>query len=354
MAPLLSLGVASAAAGQPTLNLQKVNGTIVAKGSHFPSKAKVQVVASLDTMSGSATVPTNTLGKFTVVISVKGGAANAIDRVKVRASTGRVARTASRSTIGASKAPAIPTTRAARATLVTAPKDMGASDPRTVLFNLSNDERRKAGLRTLVRNDCLMTEAQAWTVHMQQVNKLFHSSMATLLRTCVKRSVGENVAVGGSTPEETIRMWMNSPGHSRSHLPSRHSRGVRRQGADAPHTRNTDQLPPLARASRSPSRLPTHRQGIEKQPRPPPQKCPAAGPWPSAKCARKPDSETAPPTKRRIHVTAMEPADMLPIGKQQRVTFAPEDGAKFVQPLVYGSDERLSMYHAPWQQQRRG
>src|SRR5439155_11168720 len=74
--------------------------------------------------------------------------------------------------------------------------------------------------------------------------------------------------------------------------------------------------------------------------------CPAAGGAPCAACELKPDSLTKAPTKTRIPVTDELRANPPQICRQQSATFPPEAGAKFLQPLLHGSDEWARTYGA--------
>lgn len=74
-------------------------------------------------------------------------------------------------------------------------------------------------------------------------------------------------------------------------------------------------------------------------------RCPASNPAPVARCDLKPAS-VRPGTqgRLRIPVTAAVTAHPPTICTQQSVTVPPEAGAKFAQPLLYGSDEWHAVY----------
>jgi hypothetical protein len=74
-------------------------------------------------------------------------------------------------------------------------------------------------------------------------------------------------------------------------------------------------------------------------------RCPASDPSPVARCDLKPTS-VRPSTqgRLRIPVTAAVTDHPPPICTQQSVTVPPEAGAKFAQPLLYGSDEWQATY----------
>ncbi|PZO35894.1 MAG: CAP domain-containing protein [Pseudanabaena frigida] len=90
----------------------------------------------------------------------------------------------------------------------------------TELLKLTNQERRKAGLAPLRLSSQLSRAAQLHSTDMANNNYFSHtgrngSSMADRTKaTGYKYSfLGENLAAGRSTPEGTIRQWMNSAGH---------------------------------------------------------------------------------------------------------------------------------------------
>lgn len=97
------------------------------------------------------------------------------------------------------------------------------SDTATRIFDLTNAERRKAGLRPLARSSCLTASAQKWSERMSTEGRLRHSDLRSWMRTCNLRMAGENVAMGGRTAERTVQMWMNSPGHRANILNPRYT-----------------------------------------------------------------------------------------------------------------------------------
>ncbi|WP_434685139.1 CAP domain-containing protein [Pseudanabaena minima] len=90
----------------------------------------------------------------------------------------------------------------------------------TELLKLTNLERKKVGLSPLKLSPQLTKAAQFHAVDMARNNYFSHtglngSSMVDRAKgTGYKYSaLGENIAAGKSTPEGTIRQWMNSSGH---------------------------------------------------------------------------------------------------------------------------------------------
>lgn len=113
------------------------------------------------------------------------------------------------------------TTRSVRSTDPTPAADAAPAaqtDTATEIFNLTNREREKAGLPPLRRNDCLTRSAQSWSERMSSEQRMYHSNLGTWMRSCSLRSVGENVAYGARTPEQTVKMWMESPEHRKNIL----------------------------------------------------------------------------------------------------------------------------------------
>jgi hypothetical protein len=74
-------------------------------------------------------------------------------------------------------------------------------------------------------------------------------------------------------------------------------------------------------------------------------RCPASNPAPVARCDLKPTS-VRPSTQGRVRIRVTAAASAHPpiICSQQSVTVPPEAGAKFAQPLLYGSDEWQAAY----------
>lgn len=94
------------------------------------------------------------------------------------------------------------------------------------LVYLHNDAREKGGMlqeiKPLLKNDKLMKYAQEWAEHMASRGRMYHSSMRDIMRLGFSMA-GENIAYGQKSPEEVMRVWMNSPGHRSNILSSRYS-----------------------------------------------------------------------------------------------------------------------------------
>ena len=78
---------------------------------------------------------------------------------------------------------------------------------------LTNVQRSSHGLRPLSFSTCADGFANRWAGSLAAAGTLSHQSMGAILDSCRARSVGENVAYGNVSPEEMVRMWMDSPGH---------------------------------------------------------------------------------------------------------------------------------------------
>jgi len=98
------------------------------------------------------------------------------------------------------------------------------------LLRLTNGERRKAGLAPLRLSSQLTRAAQSHAVDMARNNYFSHTGLnGSSLGDRSKstgykfRLVGENLAAGKTTPEATIRQWMNSSGHRANILNGRFS-----------------------------------------------------------------------------------------------------------------------------------
>lgn len=114
-------------------------------------------------------------------------------------------------------------TRGATAEASTDTATAAQGDIAAKIFELTNAERAKAGLAPLRRHDCLDQAAQNWSNRMSSEGRMYHSDLGTWMRGCSLGSAGENVAYGGRSAEETVRMWMNSPGHRANILSPKYS-----------------------------------------------------------------------------------------------------------------------------------
>ena len=93
------------------------------------------------------------------------------------------------------------------------------------LLQLTNEQRRRAGLQPLRLSSKLGQAAQSHAQDMARNNIFSHTgSNGSTMVDRVKKvgysysTIGENIAAGGATPAATIQQWMNSPGHRRNIL----------------------------------------------------------------------------------------------------------------------------------------
>jgi len=93
------------------------------------------------------------------------------------------------------------------------------------VIDLTNEERRKAGLPALKADAELSKVAQRKSEDMQQNNYFSHTSPTygspfDMMRDfgISFKTAGENIAKGQRTPQEVVNAWMNSPGHRKNIL----------------------------------------------------------------------------------------------------------------------------------------
>jgi uncharacterized protein YkwD len=92
-----------------------------------------------------------------------------------------------------------------------------------ILIDLHNEARISRWLwksKPLEKNSFLMNYAQQWSNKMAHKNKLFHSDMKDIMELGFSM-VAENIAYGATSPEEVMKMWMNSSGHRSNILNSK-------------------------------------------------------------------------------------------------------------------------------------
>lgn len=85
----------------------------------------------------------------------------------------------------------------------------------TEVLRLVNVERTRRGLAPLQMHDDLLITARIKAGEMVKYEYYGHGSPSGLPDEVVKRyyNIGENIAMGQTSPEEVVRDWMNSPGH---------------------------------------------------------------------------------------------------------------------------------------------
>ena len=96
------------------------------------------------------------------------------------------------------------------------------------VLDLTNKERKDAGLKALTANEKLFKAARAHSENMAKKDELNHTldgkgpSERLADSGYGFRSLGENCAAGQRTPAEAITSWMNSEGH-KANLLSEHA-----------------------------------------------------------------------------------------------------------------------------------
>ena len=89
------------------------------------------------------------------------------------------------------------------------------------ILDLVNEERVKAGVKSLTLNSRLTTAAATYAVNMATEDFFSHfdpdqkTSPADRIHNVGYswQRCGENIAAGNSDPKATMTQWMNSPGH---------------------------------------------------------------------------------------------------------------------------------------------
>ncbi len=101
------------------------------------------------------------------------------------------------------------------------------------VFDLTNTERVKAGLRPFLADSCASGTARAWSATMLRTHQYEHSSSWAPLQACAEAAGGnagmaENIYSGNAgwhlTPEQAVRGWMASPGHRANILNAAYTR----------------------------------------------------------------------------------------------------------------------------------
>lgn len=103
------------------------------------------------------------------------------------------------------------------------------SEWKTTILNLVNQERARTGLGPVARNATL--EAQAGQYACEMIHYDFFDHVNPVTRSTLGQRatqfgygyqvVGENLAAGQTSPEQTFADWMNSPGHRQNILDPR-------------------------------------------------------------------------------------------------------------------------------------
>jgi uncharacterized protein YkwD len=86
------------------------------------------------------------------------------------------------------------------------------------ILQLVNAERTRRGLRPLRPWACADGFAERWSAYLARSKVLKHQSMATIMRSCRARTVGENIGYGAVSADAMVRLWMGSSAHRRNIL----------------------------------------------------------------------------------------------------------------------------------------
>ncbi|HYK73163.1 MAG TPA: CAP domain-containing protein [Pseudoneobacillus sp.] len=104
-------------------------------------------------------------------------------------------------------------------------KTAGISATEQKVIELTNAERRKAGVKDLIGDTKLSSVARTKSNDMQAKGYFSHTSPTygspfDMMRDfgITYQTAGENIAQGQRTPEEVVRAWMNSEGHRKNIL----------------------------------------------------------------------------------------------------------------------------------------
>ncbi len=81
------------------------------------------------------------------------------------------------------------------------------------IVELTNAERRAAGLGDLAVSACAAQQALARTAVLVAEGRFEHDPLQPILAACPSRTVGENLSLGYPTAEAAVTGWMNSSGH---------------------------------------------------------------------------------------------------------------------------------------------
>lgn len=119
-----------------------------------------------------------------------------------------------------------PTTSAASAAAAATPAAAPDAQLAARLVVLTNAERAKAGLEALAPSTCATAQAGARAAVLVAQGRFEHDPLGPVVAACGAGSVGENLALGYSTPEAMTAGWMASSGHRENILRAYTSIGI--------------------------------------------------------------------------------------------------------------------------------
>lgn len=83
----------------------------------------------------------------------------------------------------------------------------------SVLLDEINRYRKKHGLRSVLKNECLAKQATKHADYMFRSNNLSHNGFSNRLSACNLSAGGENVAWNYATAKGVVQGWDSSKGH---------------------------------------------------------------------------------------------------------------------------------------------
>lgn len=94
------------------------------------------------------------------------------------------------------------------------------------IVELTNAERRSAGLSDLAASECGAQQARERVAVLIAEGRFEHDPLGPVLSACAARGVGENIALGYANEDAVVAGWMGSDGHRRNILGDYTSIGV--------------------------------------------------------------------------------------------------------------------------------
>jgi uncharacterized protein YkwD len=110
--------------------------------------------------------------------------------------------------------------------VATAPPADAATGTASAVFDLTNAQRTKAGLKPLISDAALDKAAQAWAQQLAKTCTFTHSTSAwrsSRTSSAGWAATGENIAAGYTTAASVVAGWMASAGHKKNILDTRYT-----------------------------------------------------------------------------------------------------------------------------------
>jgi uncharacterized protein YkwD len=77
-------------------------------------------------------------------------------------------------------------------------------------INRARDHHSKRSIKVRA---CVDGFAGRWARHLAVKEKFEHQKLGPIMTNCNLTAAGEIIAMGGVSPRQMVRMWLNSPGH---------------------------------------------------------------------------------------------------------------------------------------------